>query len=91
MLCLMRAFYAVMAAILMTVGLMDALTRMVSDRVEAMFDERFVRTWRMYLVSSIASFRTGGCQLFQIAFSRAGNNEIPWTRAEFYAAAPAEA
>ena len=63
----------------------------VSDRVEAMFDERFVRTWRMYLVSSIASFRTGGCQLFQIAFSRAGNNEIPWTRAEVYAAAPAEA
>ena len=55
-----------------------------SDRIEQMFDAHFVRTWRMYLSISIASFRVGGCQLFQIVFSRQANDAIPWTRAGVY-------
>ena len=49
-----------------------------------MFDEAFVRTWRLYLAGSIAGFRTGSLQLFQIAFVRAGINELPWTRRDLY-------
>ena len=35
-----------------------------------MFDERFVRTWRLYLAGSVAAFRTGTLQLFQVIFAR---------------------
>jgi cyclopropane-fatty-acyl-phospholipid synthase len=54
------------------------------DQVRRMFDERFVRTWRLYLAGSIAAFRTGSLQLFQVVFSRERNNNIPWTRAPLY-------
>jgi cyclopropane-fatty-acyl-phospholipid synthase len=50
------------------------------DFVVQRYDERFVRMWRLYLASSIASFRTGSCQLYQILFQRAGANSLPWTR-----------
>jgi cyclopropane-fatty-acyl-phospholipid synthase len=49
-----------------------------------MFDESFVRVWRMYLASSIAAFRSGTLQLFQVVFTRTGNNDIPWTRRYLY-------
>ena len=49
-----------------------------------MFDEPFVRVWRMYLASSIAAFRGGTLQLFQVVFTRTGNNDIPWTRRYLY-------
>ena len=51
--------------------------------VAAMFDERFVRMWRLYLLGSQASFAAGSLQLYQIAFARGGSNAIPWTRAAF--------
>jgi cyclopropane-fatty-acyl-phospholipid synthase len=51
-----------------------------SPAVAQMFDENFVRAWRLYLSSSIASFSTGSLQLFQVLFSRRGNNQLPWTR-----------
>jgi len=51
-----------------------------SDEVQDMFDESFVRAWRLYLSGSIATFRTGGQQLFQLVFTRCANNAIPWTR-----------
>ncbi|WP_298863073.1 cyclopropane-fatty-acyl-phospholipid synthase family protein [uncultured Gimesia sp.] len=54
------------------------------DEVRGMFDENFVRTWRLYLSASIASFRTGSLQLFQVVFTNGGNNEIPWTRDKLY-------
>lgn len=53
-----------------------------ADDVRDMFDESFVRAWRLYLSGSIATFRTGGQQLFQLVFSRCSNNRIPWTRRE---------
>ena len=54
------------------------------QHVRALFDDGFVRAWRLYLASSLASFRTGWHQLFQIVFTRAGNNEMPWTRDHVY-------
>jgi cyclopropane-fatty-acyl-phospholipid synthase len=45
-----------------------------------MFDEAFVRAWRLYLAGSLAAFRSGSLQLFQVLFARHGSNEIPWTR-----------
>jgi len=58
-----------------------------SARVAEMFDAEFVRTWRLYLAGSMAAFRTGGMQLFQVSFNRAGCNQIPWTRQYLYAPA----
>lgn len=55
------------------------------DQVTEMFDEDFVRTWRLYLASSMASFTAGSLQLFQVVFTRPTSNEIPWTRAHLYA------
>jgi cyclopropane-fatty-acyl-phospholipid synthase len=49
-------------------------------QVEAMFDERFVRAWELYLAGSQAAFTTGSMQLFQVLFARGTNNGLPWTR-----------
>jgi cyclopropane-fatty-acyl-phospholipid synthase len=54
------------------------------DRVAAMFDDRFVRAWRLYLAGTTAAFTTSSMQLFQVAFARARHNGIPWTRAHLY-------
>ncbi len=54
------------------------------DRVRAMFDERFVRMWRLYLAGSVAAFATGTLQLFQVVFTPRDNHDIPLTRAYLY-------
>jgi cyclopropane-fatty-acyl-phospholipid synthase len=54
------------------------------ERVRAMFDERFVRMWRLYLAGSAAAFTTGTLQLFQVLFATADNNDVPLTRAHLY-------
>jgi cyclopropane-fatty-acyl-phospholipid synthase len=54
------------------------------ERIAGQFDEVFVRAWRFYLASSIASFRSGGLQLFQLLFARPRRNDLPWTRAHLY-------
>ena len=43
-------------------------------------DDRFVRTWRLYLAGSVAAFHTGDLQLFQVLFTQADNNTLPWSR-----------
>lgn len=55
------------------------------DQVRAMFDDNFVRAWRLYLSGSIVAFLRGTLQLFQISFARSGANRIPWTREHIYA------
>ncbi|MFI5317485.1 MAG: class I SAM-dependent methyltransferase [Myxococcota bacterium] len=52
--------------------------------VEQRFDAAFVRTWRLYLAGSIASFHVGNLQLWQLVFHRGTAREIPWTRAHLY-------
>ncbi|MBM3770020.1 MAG: class I SAM-dependent methyltransferase [Acidimicrobiia bacterium] len=51
-----------------------------ADRVRTMFDEPFVRAWRLYLTGSEAAFTTGWMQLFQVVISRGTSNAVPWTR-----------
>jgi cyclopropane-fatty-acyl-phospholipid synthase len=55
------------------------------ERVRARFDERFVRSWRLYLAGSIAGFLSGSFQLFQMVFARTASRAIPWTREYLYA------
>jgi len=57
--------------------------------VTRMFDETFVRAWRLYLAGSISAFRTGELQLFQVVFNRSANNDVPWTREHLYSQATA--
>ena len=63
----------------------------VADDVRAMFDDAFVRAWRLYLAGSQAAFETGTMQLFQVLFARGGSSDLPWTRADLYAAPALEA
>jgi cyclopropane-fatty-acyl-phospholipid synthase len=51
--------------------LMDWLTLFETnvERVRGMFDEKFVRMWRLYLAGSAAAFTTGTLQLFQVLFA----------------------
>jgi cyclopropane-fatty-acyl-phospholipid synthase len=53
-------------------------------RVREMFDDRFVRMWRLYLAGSVAAFTTGSMQLFQVLFAPGASNDVPWTRAHLY-------
>ncbi len=52
-----------------------------ASEVASMFDDPFVRAWRLYLAGSQAAFGAGVMQLFQVVFARGGSNAIPWTRA----------
>jgi len=55
------------------------------NQVTAMYDSRFVRAWRLYLAGSIAAFRLGHLQLFQILFTGSEREPIFWTRDPLYA------
>ena len=54
------------------------------SQVRGLFDEPFVRAWRLYLAGSIAAFTTSRLQLFQVLFSRPGRRDNPWTRDHLY-------
>jgi cyclopropane-fatty-acyl-phospholipid synthase len=49
-----------------------------------MMDEEFVKAWGLYLNGSIAAFRVGELQLYQVVFSHARNNNVPWSRHYIY-------
>jgi cyclopropane-fatty-acyl-phospholipid synthase len=55
------------------------------QQVTAMYDSRFVRAWRLYLAGSIAAFRGGHLQLFQILFTGSEREPLFWTRDPLYA------
>jgi cyclopropane-fatty-acyl-phospholipid synthase len=57
--------------------------------VTAMFGERFVRMWRLYLAGSQAAFQSGDLQLFQVLFAPARHGQQAWTRAHWYDTTPA--
>ncbi len=54
------------------------------DEITNMFDESFVRAWRLYLCGSIASFLSGANGLLQIQFARGSNNQVPPSRHYLY-------
>ena len=60
----------------------------VADEVADMYDEEFVRTWRLYLAGSSAGFQSGSLQLYQILFAPGGSNKVPWTRDYQYLGEP---
>jgi cyclopropane-fatty-acyl-phospholipid synthase len=51
-----------------------------SARITDMFDESFVRAWRLYLAGSEAAFETGTMQLFQVVLDRSSSTSAPWGR-----------
>ncbi len=53
-------------------------------QIANMFDDAFVRAWRLYLTGSIAAFRTSSLQLFQMVFARGRDNTVPWSREHIY-------
>jgi len=56
----------------------------VADRVADLYDETFVRMWRLYLAGSAAAFEAGTMQLYQVLFAPQQNNSVPMTRAHQY-------
>lgn len=55
-----------------------------AGEVRSMFDEKFVRMWRLYLAGSMLAFESGRLQLFQVVFAPAENNAVPRTRGYQY-------
>lgn len=53
-------------------------------KVTEMYDEHFTRAWEMYLAGSIAAFRAGSLQLFQVVFTHGSNNRLPRNRRDLY-------
>ena len=62
----------------------------VAGEVARMYDESFVRAWRLYLAGAAASFNVGNLQLYQVLFAPMGNNEVPWTRHYQYEPRPSK-
>jgi cyclopropane-fatty-acyl-phospholipid synthase len=58
------------------------------ERVVELVGEERTRTWNLYLIGTAATFRVGTMQLYQVVFTRATNNQIPWTRAHLYTDEP---
>jgi cyclopropane-fatty-acyl-phospholipid synthase len=54
------------------------------DQVSAMYGDWFQRAWRLYLAGSIAGFRAGTLQLFQVTFAGARSAPVSWTRTPLY-------
>ncbi len=59
--------------------------------IRALQGERIERIWRLYLASSLASFRSGWCQLYQVLFTPRDDERMPWTREWIQGAAGAPA
>ncbi len=54
------------------------------NQVTKSFGPDFARMWRLYLAGSIAGFRTGTLQLFQVVFAGRACKSQPSTRAHLY-------
>jgi cyclopropane-fatty-acyl-phospholipid synthase len=54
------------------------------DTIEAMVGSRIARKWRLYLGGTEAAFDTASLHLYQVLFTRAANDRIPWTRQHLY-------
>jgi len=54
------------------------------DTVVRMKGMEFARAWRLYLAGSLAAFRVGSLQLFQVLFAGARSPFVVWTREDLY-------
>jgi cyclopropane-fatty-acyl-phospholipid synthase len=55
------------------------------EQVTGIYGPWFQRAWQLYLAGSIAAFRTGTLQLFQVSFAGSKRQQTSWTRASLYA------
>jgi cyclopropane-fatty-acyl-phospholipid synthase len=60
------------------------------QQVVSMYDSKFVRAWRLYLAGSLAAFRCGSLQLFQVVFAGPRCQPVWWSRAPLYGEAQPE-
>ena len=58
------------------------------DDIRAMYDDTFVRAWRLYLAGCAASFKASSLQLFQVVVTHPRFNNVPVNRAHLYQCAP---
>ncbi len=54
------------------------------EKVKKMFDDKFVRQWRLFLNGASAEFKYGMSRLYQILFTKGLNNTLPTTRSHVY-------
>jgi cyclopropane-fatty-acyl-phospholipid synthase len=54
------------------------------DQVREMYDERFVRMWRLYLRGAFAAFSRGKLDLAQILWTKGLSDAVPMTRDYMY-------
>jgi cyclopropane-fatty-acyl-phospholipid synthase len=54
--------------------------RLIGERVP----EETARGFELYLAGTVAAFRCAWMSLYQVVFTRAKNDAIPWTRADLY-------
>jgi cyclopropane-fatty-acyl-phospholipid synthase len=54
--------------------------------IDALVPQETARAYELYLAGTVAAFRSATTCLYQVVFSRARNDAIPWTRADLYAA-----
>jgi cyclopropane-fatty-acyl-phospholipid synthase len=52
--------------------------------IEALVGRARARTWHLYLAGAVASFASATLHLYQLVFTRAANDAIPWSRAHLY-------
>ncbi|MGH8655917.1 MAG: class I SAM-dependent methyltransferase [Gammaproteobacteria bacterium] len=57
----------------------------IQDRIVADHGQQFFRAWHLYLCGSLAAFRVGDLQLYQVLFSRPQCDRFPLTRGSLYA------
>jgi cyclopropane-fatty-acyl-phospholipid synthase len=53
--------------------------------ISEMYGPDFVRSWRLFMNGSLAGFRAGTLELFQVSFVPSASQRLPWTRAHLYA------
>ena len=54
------------------------------ETIREMFDDRFVRMWRMYLNAACAAFKYGELNLWQVTFTHGFSDRMPLTRRYLY-------
>ena len=55
-----------------------------ADTIRSMYDENFIRAWRLYLAGCAAAFLASSIQLFQVVFTPDSHNTVPLTRGHLY-------
>lgn len=53
-------------------------------KIEKMYDERFIRMWRLYLTGCSSAFRVGGIDIYQCLLTKNTNNSMPMTLEYIY-------